>query len=142
MDLELVRKELRDTIELARAADQAIQIDFWRSLAIYQNGFGGSLAMNKLFKTDPEHARIKFTAFGNAAEEAFDRGDLGSALSFSMEALFTRVCSECDESMIQEVRTEIEALGVELGFPEISLGSEKRTKITRHWKRASFDGLQ
>ncbi|HJO24553.1 MAG: hypothetical protein QF890_16690 [Myxococcota bacterium] len=132
---QVLRDQFRETLAEARRADEATKIDFWRRVAIYQNGFAGPNPLNQRFRHDKERATIKIEAFMRAEAENLEQGERGHALGFSIMAMFTAVCSDLNELLISEFRKEIELLGVELGFPNISLGSRTATSINSKWMR-------
>ena len=137
--LDYLRKKLADIIQEILSADDDVRVDFWRSVAIFQNGFAWrehtGEGLNQLFRTDLERARIKMDAFQRAESEHLEKGDFGNALGFGLRAVFTEVCTYNDDALVEEFADAVGDVGFIFGFPEVRLGSSKSTLIDRHWGR-------
>jgi hypothetical protein len=137
--LDYLREKLADITQQVLSEDDTAQVDFWRGIAIFQNGFAWTEdrgeGLNQLFRTDRERARIKMNAFLRAEFEHLEEGDFGEALAFGLQAAFTELCSYDDDALIEEFSEAVRDIGVVLGFPEVRLGSSKHTEIDRHWRR-------
>ena len=108
-------------------------------MAIFQNGFAWredtGEGLNQLFRTDLELARIKIGAFRRAESEHLEKGNIGNALGFGLQAAFTEVCTYNDDLLTEEFTKSVADMGFIFGFPEVWLGSSKSTLIDRHWRR-------
>ena len=137
--LDLLRVKLCEITHQVLSAEKDVQTDFWRRIAIYQNGFAwredhGS-GLNQLFRTDQERAEIKLNSFRRAQFKHLEKGEFGDAFSFGLMAVFTEVCAYGDDALIEEFSEVVREMGVVLRFPEVCLGSAEMTSVDMHWKR-------